>query len=211
MFGVKGLVGCEVIRNCSCGFTKHIGHNGIQSHIADCERILKAIFLTAFHGYQLIAVAGKLTQNADMQVWDEAAFHKANAKQVPDPLGILRIILVSLYSLYPFGVRYYNPNATLFKDVEYRNPILSGGFHTDIQTVVFQQPVCKTVQVRIKGAETLLLIMGLQAVCGCGDNGCNHKCFVNIYTAAGWKYDFHAKTSSSNNGEENAGTEPPSN
>ena len=196
MFGVKGLVGCEVIRNCSCGFTKHIGHDRIQSHIADCERILKAIFLTAFHGHQLIAVAGKLTQNADIQVWDEAAFHKANAKQIPDPFGILRIILVSLYSLYPLGVRYYNPNTTLFKDVEYRNPILPRGFHADIQTIVFQQPVRTTVQIRIKGAESLLLIVGLQAVCGGGDDGSNQECFVNIYTAAGWEYDFHNKTSS---------------
>ena len=128
MLRIKGLVGCEVIRNSSCGFTKHIGHNRIQCYIADCERILKAVFLAAFHGYQLIAVAGKLTQNADIQVGDEAAFYKANAKQIPNPLGIFRIILVSLYSLYPFWVRYYNPNATLFKDVEYRNPVLSGGF-----------------------------------------------------------------------------------
>lgn len=196
MLRIKGLVGCEVIRNCGCGFTKHIGHNRIQCYIADCERILKAIFLTAFHGYQLIAVAGKLTQNADIQVGDEAAFHKANAKQIPDPFGILRIIFVSLYSLYPFGVRYYNPNATLFKDVEYRNPILPRGFHADIQTIVFQQPVRKTVQIRIECAESLFLIVGLQAVYGSGDDGSNQECLVNIYTAAGWKYDFHNKTSS---------------
>lgn len=196
MLRIKGLVGCEVIRNSSCGFTKHIGHNRIQCYIADCERILKAVFLAAFHGYQLIAVAGKLTQNADIQVGDEAAFYKANAKQIPNPLGIFRIILVSLYSLYPFWVRYYNPNATLFKDVEYRNPVLSGGFHADIQTVVFQKPICETVQVRIEGAESLFLIVGLQAVCGRGDDGSNQECLVNIYTSAGWEYDFHNKTSS---------------
>ena len=37
---------------------------------------------------------------------------------------------------------------------------------------------------------------GLQAVCGRGDDGSNQECFVNIYTAAGWKYDFQNKTSS---------------
>ena len=104
MFRVKGFVGCEIIRNRSCGFAKHIGHNRIQCHIADSKRILKAVFLAAFHGNQLIAVAQKLTQDTDIQVWDEAAFHKTNTKQIPDPLGIFRIILVSLYSLYPFGV-----------------------------------------------------------------------------------------------------------
>ena len=95
-----------------------------------------------------------------------------------------------------FPVRYYNPNATLFKDVEYRNPVLSGGFHADIQTVVFQKPICETVQVRIECAESLFLIVGLQAVCGRGDDGSNQECLVNIYTAAGWEYDFHNKTSS---------------
>ena len=130
-------------------------------------------------------------QNTDIQVWDEAAFHKANAKQIADPLGVFRIILVSLYSLYPFGVGNHDLNTAFFKDVEYGNPVLSGGFHANIQAAVFQKPVCKTVQVRIEGTESLFLINGLQAVCGCGDDRSNHECFVNIHTAADWEYDFH--------------------
>lgn len=47
-----------------------------------------------------------------------------------------------------------------------------------------------------KGAESPFLVVGLQAVCGRGDDGSNHECFVNIYTAAGWEYDFHNNTSS---------------
>ena len=77
----------------------------MQRHIADGKRILKSVFLAALHGNQLIAVAGKLTQNTDIQVWDETAFYKANAKQIPDPLGIFRIIFVSLYSPYPCTTR----------------------------------------------------------------------------------------------------------
>lgn len=127
------------------------------------------------------------------------------------PLGIFCIILVSLYSLYPFRIGNNDPDSSLFQDVEYRDPILSGGFHADIQTVAFQEPGGKTVQIRVKGTESLFLIVRLQAVCGSGDDGSHHKCLMNIYTAAGWEYDFHSKTSSTNNGEENAGTEPPSN
>lgn len=66
MIWVKGFVGCKVIRNGGCGFAKHIGHNGIQCHIADSKRILKTVLLTAFHGDQLVAVAGKLLENADI-------------------------------------------------------------------------------------------------------------------------------------------------
>ena len=147
MVRVKGFIGCEVIRNGGCGFAKHIGHNGIQCHIADGKGILEAVLLAAFHRNQFIAVAGKLTQNADIQIWDEAALYKANTKQITNPFGVFRVILVSLYSLYPFGIGNNDPDTTLFKDVEYRNPILSGGFHADIQTVVLQKPVGKTVQI----------------------------------------------------------------
>lgn len=196
MFWVKGFVGCKVACDGSCGFTKYIGHNRIQCYIADAKRILKAIFLAAFYRYQLMAVAGGLTQNSDIQVWDEATFHRSNVKQIPNPLGVFRIVLVSLYSLCLFWIGNHYPNTTLFQDVEHRDPILSGGFHANIQAVVFQQLVSKMVKVSVKGTETLFLIVGLQAVCGRSNNGCNQKCFVNIYTEAGWKYDFHDKTSS---------------
>ena len=94
MFRVNGFVGCKVIRNGSCGLSEHIGHNRIQCHIADSKSILKSVFLATFHGDQLIAVTGKLTQNTDIQVWDEAAFYKTETKQITDPFGIFRIILV---------------------------------------------------------------------------------------------------------------------
>ena len=92
-------------------------------------------------------VAGKLTQNADIQVWDEAAFDKANTKQIPNPLGIFHIILVSLYSLYPFGIGNDDPDTTTFQNVEYGNPVLSGRFHANILTIVVQKPIRKTVEV----------------------------------------------------------------
>lgn len=145
MVRVKGFVGCEVFCNGGCGFTKYIGHNGIQSQIADSQRILKTVLLAAFHRREFVAVACKLTQNADVQIWDKAAFHKANAKQITDSFGILCIILVSLYSFYPFGVSDNDLDTTLFKDVEYRYPIHSRGFHADIQTAVFQESGGKTV------------------------------------------------------------------
>ena len=71
-------------------------------------------------------------------------------RRYPEPIlkvGIFGIILVSLYNLYLFGVGNDNLNTALFQDVEYRNPVLPGGFHADIQTVVFQKPGCKTVQI----------------------------------------------------------------
>ena len=106
---------------------------------------METVLLAVPHGDQLIAVASEFTQNADIRFWDEAAFYKANTKQIADPLGIFRIILVSLYSLHPFGICNDDSDTPFFKDVEYRDPVFPGGFHTDIQTVVFQKPVSKSV------------------------------------------------------------------
>ena len=103
MLGVKILVGCEVIRNSGCGFAKHIGHDGIQRHIADGKGILKAVFLAASHRCELIAVTSQFAEDADILVRDKTAFHQANAKQISNPFGVLGIILVTLYSFDPFG------------------------------------------------------------------------------------------------------------
>lgn len=140
MVRVKGFIGCEVIRNGGCGFAKHIGHNGIQCHIADGKGILEAVLLAAFHRNQFIAVAGKLTQNADIQIWDEAALYKANTKQITNPFGVFRVILVSLYSLYPFGIGNDNIDF-IFQNIKDRNPVFSCGFHTDIKAVVVEKPL----------------------------------------------------------------------
>ena len=104
MLGVKILIGCEVVRNCGCGLAKHVGHDGIQRHIADGKSVLKAVFLAAFHRREFVAIASQFAEDTDILVRNKAAFHQADAEQISDPLGILRIILVPLYSLDPLRV-----------------------------------------------------------------------------------------------------------
>ena len=104
MLGVKILVGCEVVRNRSCGLAKHIGHDGIKRYIADGKSILKTVFLAAFHRCELIAIASQLTEDADILIRDEAAFYQTDAEQISNLFGVLGIILVALYGLDPFGV-----------------------------------------------------------------------------------------------------------
>ena len=106
------------------------------------------------------------------------------------PLESFVSSLFPFIAFYPFRIGNNNANITFFKDVKHVSPILFSGFYTDIQAVVFQKPIFKTVQVRIEGTESFFLIVWLQAVCG-NDDGSNHKCFVNIYTAESWEYDFH--------------------
>ena len=60
-----------------------------------------------------------------------------------DPFRALRVILVSFHRFDPFGVCDNDTDALLFQNIEHRHPVFSAGFHTNIQTVIFVEPVGK--------------------------------------------------------------------
>lgn len=161
MLRVERYVGCQVIRDGGCGFAEHIGHDGVERDIADGKSVLKTVFLTAPHRDEFATVSCELTQDADVLTGDKAAFNETDTEQVTNPLGILGIVLVSLYSFHPFGVGDDNPDAAPLKDVENRHPVFSGRLHADIETVVLVEPVCKAVEAGIERGKTLLLIARL--------------------------------------------------
>jgi len=81
-------------------------------------------------------VAGNLSQDADIRVWDEVAFHKVDTKQNPDLLGVFTSTLFPFAIFTNLGLANTTRNR-VFKDVEYRNPVLSGKVHAYIQTIMF--------------------------------------------------------------------------
>ena len=66
---------------------------------------------------------------------------------------------------------------TIFQKIEDRHPVLAGGFHADIKTVIVKQPLFETADVRIEGGETLFLVRRLDTICGFNDCG-NEKFFI---------------------------------
>ena len=70
----------EVILNRRCGFTKHIGQDGIQRRIAHSESILEAISFTGTHGDELVTVSGKLAQHTNLLVGNETAGNKPHSE-----------------------------------------------------------------------------------------------------------------------------------
>ena len=161
MLRVERFVGCEVIRDGSCGFTKHIRHDGVERDIADSKGVLKAVFLAAPHRREFAAVPRELAQDADLLTGDEAAFDQTDTEQISNPLGIFGIVFVSLYSFHPFGVGDDDPDAAPLKDVENRHPVFAGGLHADVETVVLKEPVCEAVEAGIERGKAFLLIAWL--------------------------------------------------
>lgn len=164
MLGVKIFVGCEAVRNSDCGLAKHIGHDGIQRHIADSKSVLKAVFLAAFHRREFVAIASQLAEDANVLGRNEATFYQTDAEQISDPFGVLGIILVALYSLDPFRVGDDDTDIPFLQNVEDRDPVLPGGFHADVQTTILMEPVGEAVQVGVERRKAFLLITGLQTV-----------------------------------------------
>ena len=76
-----------------------------------------------------------------------------------------------------------NPNFVLLKDIEYRDPILTGRFHTNFKTAVFCKPVSQFLKPFGEGRETSLLILSSAVCVGNPDAGID-PCFVDIKPTA---------------------------
>ena len=135
-----------------------------------------------------------------------AAGNQTHAEQIPDPLGVLLVVLVSLNGRDPFGIRYHNVDG-VFKDIPNRDPIFAGALHTNVFTVVFKQPLFESNETAVEGREPLLVVMwhGILTGNDCGDE----KGFVNIDAAADGICKLHAVSPFRN--EKEAVTAPPHN
>ena len=124
---------------------------------------------------------------------DKAPGAKIVLENVSDPFGVPLVGFLAPNSFHIFGVSQNNIAGAL-QNVVNGNPILSGGFHTHIFTVVFVKPDCTTPQISRKGGETLAFVGGNPIGIGRG-NTSYHKGFVNIYSTTDRVKDFEHNTS----------------
>ena len=73
MLRVERFGGCEVIRNGSCRFAKHIRRGRVERDIANGKGILKTFFLTASQRDELATVSRELSRDANVLARDKAA------------------------------------------------------------------------------------------------------------------------------------------
>ena len=192
MIWIDGIGAEEIVFDIRCGFTEHIGNNGVQREVAHSESILKTILFTGTHGNELAAIAGEFAQNADVFGGDIAAGHKTHAKEVADPFGILLVILVALNSRDPLGVCDDNMDGTL-KNIPNGNPVLAGTLHANVLAVIFKEPLLEREQTAVERGKPLLFVLGGHGIAGndCGDE----KGFVDIDAATDGIRQFHDESS----------------
>lgn len=140
------------------------------------------ILFTRTHGHELAPIAGELMEDTDILDGDVASGNQPYAEQVTDPFGILLGVLISLDGGNPRGTGNDDVDGGRFENIPDGDPVLAGTLHTDILAVVFKEPMFEVKQTAVKGGETLLLVLGKDAI-GRSDDCGNEKCFVHIDTA----------------------------
>lgn len=180
-----------VIRDGTCRLSKNITENIIKFQVGYSQAVLGPVFLTSDHIGELEAVAHQVTEMPYFRRRDKTGFYHVTHEQVADPFGILTVRLISLLRFRIFGMRKGNETG-LFKDVEYRDPVLAGRFHADFCAVIFGKPFGQLPEPFGKGREAGLLILGTSVGIGNTDAGIDPS-FVNIKPTTDFTKNFKQK------------------
>lgn len=151
---VKEIRGDQVVRDGRGRLAKHVGDDSIKGYIANSESILETIFFTAFAANKFKTISGVFAENTDRFVGDVTSGDQTQTEEVSDPFGVLGIILVSLHSFDPFRIGNSDVDG-IFQEIGDRDPIFSGGFHANVETVVVNQPLLELEDGIVKGGESL--------------------------------------------------------
>lgn len=172
----------------TCGFAEHVREHIVEFQVGNGQTILSAVLFPGEHIAELGAIANEIAKLADTGRWDKAGTDHTAHEQITDPAGILTVSLVALLRFGVLGVG-ENDMAGLFEDVEDGNPVLTGGFHTDLNALILVQPLRKLPQTFGEGCETGFVISCSSVGVGDADTG-KDPGFVNVKTTAVVKLDF---------------------
>lgn len=148
-----------------------------------------AVLLACDHAGEFEAVPYQIPQLVDVRRGDKRRLDHAAHIQVADPLCVLAVSLVALHGFCVLRMGKSDPQVILFQDIENRDPILAGGFHTDIRTIVFSKPIAQFLQPFCEGRETSLLVLGTVVGIGNANTG-KDPCFVDVKPTAVFLDDF---------------------
>ena len=128
----------------------------------------------------------------DVSRRNKGRFDHVTHEEVTDPFGILTVCLVSFLRFGVFGMGKGDKEPCFFQDIENRDPILTGRFHTNFKTAVFCKPVSQFLKPFGEGRETSLLILSSAVCVGNPDAGID-PCFVDIKPTTVFTKDFKSQ------------------
>ena len=96
---------------------------------------------------------------------------------------------MSLHRTHPFRIGNHNVHFR-FQYIEDGNPVFAGGFHTNVITAIFDEPMFEPLKIFIERGEAFPLVRECLHL-GYGYDRGNEKSFVNIDATADGVNDFH--------------------
>ena len=125
---------------------KHTGNAGIRNGHA----VLDVVFFRGFHADQFKTVSCKFPKLAGIFRRDKGTSHKVKLIKVGNPFGILFICFFAFDGFDIFRMCKADINV-IFEIIKNRNPVLSCGFHTNMITIILDEPVVKPLNIRVDG------------------------------------------------------------
>ena len=185
-------MGKYLFRDGTGGLSKNISENVIQLEVGYGKTVLRTVLFASDHAGEFEPVAYQIPQMTDVSRWNKGRLDHVAHEEVTDPFGILTVCLVPLLRFGVFGMGKGDKKPDLFQDIEDRNPVFAGRFHTDLEAVVFRKPVSQFPESFEEGRETSLLILS-SVVCVGNPNAGIEPCFVEIKPTAIFTKDLKAK------------------
>ena len=176
---VKRNVWKKIIHNGWGGFSKWISEDTVNTDTWNSHTILVAVFLSGTHIGKFETISGKLTESPDISRWNKRSFNDIKAKKIGNPFCITFVSFLTLYGFDILGMSKDNVHMRL-KDVKNRDPVFTGGFHADMQTVIREKPVTHSCNLWIVGGEGFHFISCFQSDRIRNADSSNNRFFVNI-------------------------------
>ncbi len=126
---------------------------------------------------------------------DKTAGNEPMLENVGNPFGVALVGFLATDGFDVLGVSKNNVTR-MFEYVVNRNPVFTGGFHTNVTAVVFSQPDGKQTQVIRERGKTTGLVRGNAVRIGRNNTG-NDERLVDIHTAADGVNDFKRQQNTS--------------
>ena len=147
--GIGGILQ-QIRHDFSCCLAKRIRNNTGNADIGNGHTVLDAVLLGKISCDQLETVSRKFLELTEISWRDKGTSDKIKFVEVDNPF---RSLFVRLLAFNGFDILWMcdaDINVS-FEIIKNRNPIFSGGFHTNMITIILDEPVVKPLNIRVDG------------------------------------------------------------
>ena len=136
----------QIRHDFSCCFAERVREHTGNADIGNGHTVLDAILLGRLHADQLETVSGKFPKLTKIFWRNKGTSDKIKFVEVGNPFRILFVRFLAFNGFDILRMCKADINV-IFEIIKNRNPILSGGFHTNMIAIILDKPVVKPLNI----------------------------------------------------------------